>query len=373
MKIKVASFYSSQALVVGALIALVYLQFVAKPVLRGQSDIYAFVVGDALRYTDMQFLDNYLQDLWRWEYGVNKFNMLGMLILGKTALWISPENSEYVIFCFNILILAATIKNFQQVFRFYKSSQYRLFLLLFLLNPIVLMSTMALNKEILGLFFVSSFLKHRIYRTFTRYLIVVLVSFLIRDVYAAVGILFFLISTVRFRKIYYLLFISLLTPFVVPKSMIEMLIRGQDELSTGVSLLVNNIQSYPLGYLLVYFPKLILDMFGALSPIRFFETDSTNLVAVYTKVSSLLFLLFTCIILHKHLHLKRALNCHLVNLFFAYTFIVCITPFIHHRYIFPVYPALLLTALLSFRKTSMPKKAFVTRKSSISESYKENY
>lgn len=359
MKIKVASFYSFQALVVGALIALVYLQLVAIPVLRGQSDIYAFVVGDALKYTDMQFLDNYLQDLWRWEYGVNKFNMLGMLILGKTALWISPENSEYVIFCFNILILAATIKNFQQVFRFYKSSQYRLFLLLFLLNPIVLMSTMALNKEILGLFFVSSFLRHRIYRTFTRYFIVVLISFFIRDAYAATGILFFLMSTVRFRKIYYLLFISLLTPFVVPKSMIELLIWGQDELSTGVSLLVNNIQSYPLGYLLTYFPKLMLDMFGALSPIRFLDVDSTNLVAIYTRVSCSLFLIVTCIILHKHFCLKRGFDRHTVNLFFAYTFVVCVVPFIHQRYIFPLYPVLILIALLDFHKMPVRRKPLV--------------
>jgi hypothetical protein len=354
MKIKISSFYSLRAVFIAVVIGLIYLQFIAIPVLRGQSDIYAFVVGDAQRYTDMQYLDDYLQNLWGSEYGANKFNMLGMLILGKTALWISPKNFEYVIFCFNILILAVAIRNFQHIFEFYKSSQYRLFLVWFLLNPLVLMSTVALNKEILGIFFVSSFLRHRLYRTFTRYFIVVLISFFIRDAYAATGILFLLMTTLKVKKVYYIFFVSLLLPFVVPKGMTELLIRSQDELSKGVSLLVNNIQSYPLGYLLVYFPKLILDMFGPLSPIRFFETDSTNLVAVYTKVSALLFLLFTGIILHIHLHSKRTFNRHLVSLFFAYTLIACLSPFFHHRYIFPIYPVLVMMPLLGF--SQMPAK-----------------
>jgi hypothetical protein len=372
MKIKVASLYSLQALFISIVIALVYLQMIALPVLRGQSKVYAFVVGDAMLYMDPIYSNDYLRTIDRGIFSANRFNMLGMILLGKTALWISPQNPEYVVFCFNILVLAATIRNFQHILLFYRCNKYHLFLLLFLLNPLVLMSTVALNKEIWGLFFVSLFLRHRIYRKYIRYSMAVLVSFFIRDVYAAAGILFLIMSTVRLKKIYCLLFITLLVAFVTTQGMQYLYMRGQDELSTGFSLLLNNIQSYPFGYLLVYFPKLILDMIGQLSPIRFFEIDSANLVAVYTRVSCLLFLICACTILHKLFTLKRILNRHMVNLFFAYTFIACIPLVIQHRYIFPVYPVLILIALLAVHKHVDCREAAVHCPAGPSNNHMEN-
>lgn len=356
MKIKVASLYSLQALLISIAVALLYLHMIALPVLRGQSKVYAFIAGDAMLYMDPVYSHNYLRDIGRGIFVVNKFNVFGMCFLGKTALWISPQNPEYVVFCFNILVLAATIRNFQHILLFYRSNKYHLFLPLFLLNPIVLMSTVALNKEIWGLFFVSSFLKHRLHGQYVHYFIVAVISFFIRDIYAVIGVLFLLMSTVKLNKVFYLVLISVLLPAILPKSMTELLIQGQDESSLGLTLLLDKIQALPLGYVLTYLPKLVMSMFSSLSPIRFFDVAIWNWVAVYTRVSCLLFLVLTCIVLHKYFCLKRGFDRQMVNLFFAYTLVACVVPFVHHRYIFPVYPVLILIALLSFHRMPVRRR-----------------
>jgi len=346
LKIKVASLYSLQALLIGIVIALVYLQMIAVPVFRGQSALYPFYVGDATLYMDPIHAYDYLRNIGREFFSINRSNMLGMLLLGKAALWISPQSPEYVVFCFNILVLAATIRNFQHIFHFYKSDKYRLFLLLFLMNPLVLMGTVALNKEIWGLFFISSFLKYRLYKKNVCYFITAVISFFIRDIYSIAGILFFLLSTLKIRKLYYLILISLLAPFVVSHRIVEyFLIEGQDASSIGFTVFLHKIQSLPFGYLFAYFPKLILDMFGPLNPIRFTDIDSKNWVGIFTMISAVLFLSFFSIVLYK-IFMKKKFTPVFVNLFFSYTFIVCITPYIIHRYIFPIYPILMMLSLL---------------------------
>jgi len=225
MKTKINSFYSLQAIFVSALLGFIYLQVFAIPSLRGKSDIVAFV-PDSFQYQERARTKSTAELL---PHGYNpegllygySLNLFGITMVGKIAQWLSNKHYEYIVFLLNFFLLILTIKNCQDIFEFYRSPNYAVFLLLLFCNPLIIASLVSLNKEIWGLFFVTFFLRNRIYKAHVRYFLVVLFSFLMRDIFFFTGILFFLMTTLKIRRFFYLIIISILAPFIVPEAIAQ--------------------------------------------------------------------------------------------------------------------------------------------------------
>lgn len=356
MKIKIDSFYSLQAILISAFLGLIYLQVFAIPSLRGKSEIVAFG-GDSFEYQERARTKSTAELLpYRYNpkghlYGYS-FNLFGISMVGKIAQRLSNKHYEYIVFLLNFFLLILTIKNCQDIFKFYRSPNYAVFLLLFFCNPLVIVNLVSLNKEIWGLYFIISFLRNRIYKAHVRYFLVMLFSFFIRDVFFFTGILFFLMTTLKIRRFSYLIIISILAPFVVPQAMVHHSIKVGQRSAILMDFFAN-IQSYPFGYLFTYFPKLIINMYTGLYPPRWASLSFHNIYEFFSLISSVTFFLCSLIIVYKIILLRRRRRSSiLISIFCAFTFLHCLISYSVHRYYFPLYPIVVILALLNFTKTN---------------------
>ncbi len=359
MKIKANSFYSLQAIFISGFLGLIYLQAIAIPSLKGNSDIAAFV-GDSFEYQEYARTKSITELL---PYGYNpkarlhgySFNLYGISMVGKLAQKLSSKHYEYIVFLLNFFLLIITIKNCQDIFVFYKSSNYAAFLLLFFCNPLIIANLVSLNKEIWGLCFIVSFLRNKIYKAHVRYFLVMLFSFFIRDGFFFTGALFFLMTTLKIKRVFYFIIISILAPFVVPKS----IVHHSMEVGQRSAILMDsfaNIQSYPFGYLFTYFPKLMINIYTGLYPPRWAGLSFQNIYLLFSLISSVAFFLCSLIIAYRFILLKRRKSSILISIFFAFTILHCLMLHSVHRYFFPLYPIVVMLAILNIPKTN-PKAA----------------
>jgi len=314
----------------------------------GYNDLYVYS-GDSDTYNDHSTEETIIDMASPDElfHSLGTSNLLGMAATVFMAKLINDDNWEYVVLMLNLFILFATLRNYEIIFKSFGSHRYHIFLFLLLMNPLIIVGLANVSKEIWGLFIVSAFLRYRLERSYVRYLVITILSFLIRDVYFAIGVLFLVMSSIKINRLLYLIVISLAIPYVMPSGMIDLLVEGQDEKSIGLAVMMNSIQSYPFGYLIVYVPKLIISAFADLSPLRFFK-DQDNIIGTLTTMSSFMSFILTVVIGRALFLKKKCIKPILLDLFFSYTFIVAVTAFIHHRYLFPLYPILPLIVLTGF-------------------------
>ena len=108
MKIKANSFYSLQAIFISGFLGLIYLQAIAIPSLKGNSDIAAFV-GDSFEYQEYARTKSITELL---PYGYNpkarlhgySFNLYGISMVGKLAQKLSSKHYEYIVFLLNFFL-----------------------------------------------------------------------------------------------------------------------------------------------------------------------------------------------------------------------------------------------------------------------------
>lgn len=329
--------------------ALLFLENLVLPHLEGRNDYYVYSGDNAIYRAHVD--DNHdVRDLINVGQGqgiaIGSGNLFGMAAYALLVQWISKEHFHHVLLFLNLLLLACSIRNYRIIFDLFEAKQYPLFLLWFSLNPLLICSLTALSKEVWGVYIVSALLRYRISGSYLRLLFIIILSFAIRDAFAAAGIVFVLMSTFKLNKMAYLCGISLLFPLLPSGGMTEFLLEGQDDASMGISVFLNNLQSYPFGYVVAYVPKLLLSAFANLHPFRL-VLPVENVIGNLTTVSSFLSFVLTVMICRKVFLQKQKLRPLISSLFFSYTFIVVLTAFIHHRYLFPLYPVLPLMILLT--------------------------
>ena len=343
---KVSTIYSAIAMVSWALMGYAFLAFLVLPYLSGELEWYVYN-GDNFTYQNIAGSGGFSY-LIRELFADSLRNLVGLALFVKLAEFISLEYYDYTILFLNLLILTASIWNYRRVFELLDAPAYSKFLLLMLINPYIIWSMCGASKEIWGILLFSFFLRYMLEGNMFKYFIVVVFSFVIRDAYAIAGLLFFMLQQILSNKFYYLIGVSLLFPFFIPAGQEAMLLQGQDDKSLGFSIILGTIQSYPLGYVLTFIPKLILSAFSPLSPLRF-EMPLWNIIGNLTIASAMLTLLLSSRLLYKLYVRKERCNRVLLNFFFAYALVSATTLFIHHRYLFPLYPILIMLNLTTRR------------------------
>lgn len=372
MRIKRNKFYSIIIILLWIVLGFAYLYLLVLPYLRGVNDLYVYN-GDSVTYRNVaqgDIANDFLTGI-KSGYAAGKFNLIGMASWSSIAESISYNYYYHVTLVLNLIVMMIAVRNYRLIFEYYNSREYPKFILLMALNLFIVSSLCNISKEIWGLLIISLFLKYALYKNWVKYMIVVACSFLIRDVYAFIGILFFVINNVKMKKICYLIGISLLVPFIVPEGQVRMLMQGQDEKSLGISILLNDIQLLPLGYIITYIPKLLLSAFADLSPLRFIKS-SNNIIGHFTTISAALSLILFLLICIKTFVKGIKCNKTLLNFTYAYTLIAAMTAFIHHRYLFPLYPALIMLLLIHGPKTTVSPRIAKTAPDSHGHNLDEN-
>ena len=160
-------------------------------------------------------------------------------------------------------------------------------------------------------------------------------------------------TTLKIRRFSYLIVISILAPFVIPES----IVHHSTEVGQRSAIFMDffaKIQSYPFGYLLTYFPKLIINIYTGLYPPRWASLSFFNIYEFFSLISSFTFFFCSLIIVYKIiLFRKRSRSSSiLISIFCAFTFVHCLISHSVHRYYYPLYPIVVILALLNFTKTS---------------------
>lgn len=330
--------------VIGAFfVAFLYFVLIALPVLQGDSDITAFV-GDSFRYhriaESQNLIESTLSAILAEGFVLAGFGLFGVSAVGWLLHFATGEAYYFFVFALNFLLLVAALRNYALVFEHYRHNRLGWFLILLLLNPFLYATVSSLNKEIWGIFFVSAFLRYDIFRQYGRLVLFVALSLFLRDAYFAVGIAFLFIRLLPFRRYVYLVGVSLLIPIL----QFNLTSLDLEQRSAALFGTLGEIEAVPLGYLITYPIKVVIQLFSAAAPHRYLEISPQDLYGATVTASASIAVLTSIVIVRAYVTGRRQTSQPVVDLFLAYTIVFCFIPFSVHRLFTPLIPLLALWA-----------------------------
>ena len=348
-------------------VGFIYFVTVAEPVLRGQSSVNG-VLADSIGYhafaEEESFESMVTKTLGALRAGDYDFLNLHFGLFGVSFVaWVVGKvfgnQYEMVIFVINYILVVSAVKNYSGVFYRLQRRYYRYFMVLLLCNPALYPNLGSLNKEIFGIFFVSSFLKNMFMKRYFRFLVVAVTSLIFRDAYFYVAILFFFMNRFSIKSVIPLIGISLVAPVVLSNLTYHVAadLGARSEFLFSPML---EIEKYPMGYLVTYMPKLAIQFFTGMYPARLADMAIKDPYGTSQTLSSMAF--FACFLAlgYRMLTKKYVPELIVLRLFFAYTFIFCLTPYSVHRMFIPLYPVVIMMALLgTTRKLAKCSKRYV--------------
>lgn len=332
----------SKVILIWLIFSGIWLLFALNPMLIGYSKSYV-MQGDNYYYLDLGENTEFLDLLFS---PIMYRNLSGMALIAKFTLYFG-DYQIYAAALLNFLFLYLSLINFDKIMDKIGIYNKQMFYLLMLINLYFLSLFFSINKEIIGICILSYGVFFFLYGNFIKYFLLAFISFYIRDAYMFSLLLFFIIC--YFKKIpyyYYLLFISIVLPILIPEKQIDILLEGQDNKSIGLSIFFADLQSYPFGYIFTFLPKLFIQAFGALSPLRIGDAlIISNTIGLLTIISSFIIFLLTIILLYRITFKSCSVNKIILKFIYAFT-LVTVTPlFLHLRYLFPLYPFLCIAYL----------------------------
>ena len=197
MKLKRTIPYSIGAIVAWSILGFSFLVFLVIPHLSGALDWYVYG-GDNFTYIETARSGDI------GEIRLSLLNLVGMALFVKFAEFISLDHYDYVVLCLNLIILAIAIQNYRYIFGILKSQKYPQFVFWMILNPYIISNLSSASKELFGILIFSCFLRYMLDQNVAKYVVVVVLGFVVRDAYAIAGIIFFLLHRPMVTKIYYL-------------------------------------------------------------------------------------------------------------------------------------------------------------------------
>lgn len=228
-----------------------------------------------------------------------------------------------------------------------------LLLILLCCNPMVFISLTSINKEIIGLCgfaFAACYFKTK---RISYLLLCVIISVMARWHQLLTIVIFLFIKRLGKNNSFFgkhpglilfsfLLILSLAYPYISSELFpffSEGLIESFDGSSFGTTLLLDNIQNNYLAIISVII-KSFLNLFGNLITLPFSNINFDDIYNLYVVVGSQICFL---VVLVRMVYLKRlSLDNEYVEFCCYYIAITSLTPFLQHRYLFPIYIILCL-------------------------------
>lgn len=294
----------------------------------------SIVIGDSWTYTNLALnvknIDNIVN-----IFHINR-NLVGPVVLLKIF-----NMKELYIFIFNVVILYLALSS---VLKYLKSNE-AIVTFFIILNPLLFVSLLVINKEILsivGLLFLAAYiLSQKKYY----YFLSLLASSFARFELCAVILLFFCFKNLKKANSRIMLLIALLLifSFYIPtiNTLTSLLILSQTSHSLGITLFLDKLTSEYYLFFITCWPKIMINLFGDL-----FKSvaDVAQGYGAFVYISEICF--FVVIALNIYLKKMRIMDD--IFLFIViYMIIFSIPAFIQHRYFFPLYP---LFIIMLFKK-----------------------
>ena len=289
------------------------------------------------------------------------YQNVSLMYIAQFANTILPSNPFYIILLINFMFLVLSIKNYIVVCSHLKLDS-NVFLFWISLNLLIVFALFALNKEIIGIYIISEFVLFfykpaRLMMTI-RFLLILGLAMITRNVFFIAGIIIFLNKIFKINTfIIFLLFSGIALPLIYYLTQgallgdtfgrLDQAATGWHQQSAAITTFFFWMVEYPFGYLIQF---LIVFAVNVLSPILnpgiwAGYLSSINLSLFMLQISSGLFL----ILFLKHLRRQTFFNIfnynHPFQFVLFYSMIFCILPFSQHRYLLCVYPVLVISML----------------------------
>ena len=220
------------------------------------------------------------------------------------------------------------------------------FMVLLLINPLIMCQLFAANKEI---FIITSllFMLSYIYSGKKRYLLAALII----AGFSKAEFLFLIVCFLPGRRlssslrIFSLITVVVITSIIYPNlplmvSRGEILLRGQNVSSLGVTVMLQQLAMNDYLYALGVIPKLLLSIFEGMNGITAKSFIFSGQLFVF--LSGVCFFIVMMVIFFKA---RFKIISDEVFLLCLFLLMVATVPFPHHRYILPIYPYLVFIAL----------------------------
>ncbi len=311
-----------------------YYYFLAAPYLDGITECQA--AADALTYIGLArdfVFDDYL------SFGANLFGPVLMVRLLDT-------NFLMVIFNYSLLLLSCDL------LRRLRPGMSSFSFAVLLLNPMIFISTGAVNKEIPAIFVtvltVFSFSR----KYYSLLFISLVISVLVRWQQLVVSLLFifFILAEkfLPFRRLTILailvFFLSLAFPLLLAETVseavsIENIVEGSSLNRSTVAMVTFNAWQDSFLYFIALPFKVVINIFGGIGKIYFLDFDSCNIYQSFAVLGSSISFLLVLILLVVN---RRKIDISDDFLLFTLLYIVIfsLSPFVSHRYYLPIFPLL---------------------------------
>lgn len=332
---------STALLVIYTIFALIFFNMFVNPYLQGENELKW--AADSLTYLNMaSYIDEYTSLV---QIGANA---LGPVMIARLF-----GNNNFLIAIFNYLLF---IFSYWILINTFKVDRLNL-LLLFLATPMLFVSILTLNKEILGFFVVSMF-TCAIQKNKNRFLIFLILFFSIFVRWQLFFTMFLFLIFQKFssgyiRRIVILASIIMIISLVYPifhnffdvQSILNLDMNISEQTTkSGFIILLNDLQNRYMFFLAVI-PKIMYNLFADANKIYFSITELNTLD--YTDIYNNFIIPLHCvvmvfIVLNLANQKKLDVLSNNIYLFLFYSIIFSLSPYVQPRYFFPIYPLLCL-------------------------------
>lgn len=323
------------------LFSFVFYIYVTEPAMNGATDFRVWADAEMYEvaadvYDDMSDLIN---------VAANRFGPVMIVNL--------LHNNYFYIYLFNCLILLVSIYLIASVGNI-NSSKLLFYLLI---NPMLFISLMTVNKEILSLLFIALLLSY-LHNSKTIYLLLCLItSFFVRWQLTIFLLIYLVLISPLLKintnrvKVLSIFIICISALYILASEQLQIVLDAADIFAdmdtsgSGLFMRLNEIQS-KFGYVFVIIPKILQNLFGSITRIStIFDWSDfyNNFIVVWQSV---LFVVITLL-----LAIKKKIDIHNDTFYLAvvYCVLFSIAPFVQTRYFFIVYIA--FAVLLSEKHT----------------------
>lgn len=280
-------------------------------------------------------------------------NWVTIISLGAFACALSPDSADLIIMFSNLLMFFCVLLVYEKIIKTLEFSvrQKLFFYLFFLLQSYLLISLITLNKEIFNFLFVAVLLLFYMQKKIIPIIAVSLLGGLFKVQLLLFGILLVIILF-RIKLRYVILLLSFILPIVSMYGGSSFLdaesyySRYSYNIRTAnIALILNDINNYPLGYVLVMPARLAVNLLSGFSVFRIFSID--NILVFLYQFNAFIISMLSVSLAWKVFFNKLSIHLNLLTYIMAYSIIICIIPFFQLRYFFALFPIMVILLLMN--------------------------
>ncbi len=285
------------------------------------------------------------------EGGVIGLNWATIVTVGAFSCSLAEQYSDWITLSINLVLLFCTLFMYEKIMNRLRFSDKKkiVFYLLFCMQTFLIVSFVSLNKEVFSYFFLVSLLYFYIENNRAWLFVIALFAGFLKVQFFLLGlILISMIMNIKVRTI--LIVVSLILPVIFvafdPSALDARRYYdryGYQIRTESIAVILNDMASYPFGYIVVMPLRLLINALSGLSPFRLIVADDAQSIAY--QANAIIFSIFSIFLLWKVIREKRY-ACRYLGFMLAYSIVISLLPFFQLRYFLPLFPVISMMLLM---------------------------